>query len=485
MKGEVADSMIKILNMFGYNRLSIMQKSAIWFTFANILNTGLTVITTPIFTRLLTSADIGKYGVYTTWYNIFCTLITLNLAYGMYETLLVDYEEDQYNLTSSLAMLTLIFCFIGLIIFGVFNVQIANILSLDNIYLFVMVMDIFANLMCTFFETSNRFQFNYKKCVLFTVFLSVSRVLLSLFLVIILPTNKLFGRIIGMTIPYLLAGIFLFILFIRQGPCCFKTHYWKTAVRFNIVLVPHYLSSTILSSSDRVMIAKMVNDSKAGIYSICYSCAALMGIFFSAINSVYTPYSYRALRDKKYQELKKNTNVLVSLSTIPALLLVLFSPEAIAIFAPKEYYEGIWMMPPLVLGIYFTFLYYLFSNVEFYYKKSGYVTIATMVGAIVNIGLNYLLIPRIGYFAAAYTTFVGYMLMAIMHYCFYRRVIKEKVYDMKSILKSVIFLIIASFGILIVYPYLVLRIAIFLLLILILRKRIINDVISIISLKNV
>lgn len=463
---------MKLLKTFSYKNLTKIQKSAIWFTFANVLNMGLTVLTTPIFTRILSPSEIGQYSVYTTWYNIFCTLITLNLAYGIYETLLVEHEEDRDNLTSSLATLTFILCLIGLFLFTLFNQELSGLLGLDRIYLYIMIIDIFANLMTNFFETSNRFLYNYKKCVIFSVILSFSRIILSLILTIAIPHNKLLGRVIGMMIPYGLVSLVLFCSFLLKGKEFINVYYWKIAVKFNIILVPHYLSSTILASSDRVMIAKLVNDSKAGIYSICYSCAALMGLFFGAINSVYTPYTYRALRDKNYDELRINTTLLVKMTMFAALLLILFSPEAIKIFAPIEYYEGIYMMPALVVGIYLTFMYYLFSNIEFYYKKNIYVTIATLIGALLNISLNMILIPIFGYFAAAYTTLIGYSVMALLHYNFYRKTLNEKIYDMKKICLYLMNFILLSFTSLFFYPYFLIRLLIGLIILLVAYKNI-------------
>ena len=100
-------------------------------------------------------------------------------------------------------------------------------------------------------------------------------------------------------------------------------------------------------------------------------------------------------------------------------------PEVISIFAPVEYYDAIWIVPPVACAVYFKFLYPLFSTVEFYYEKTGFVMIASCIAAGANIVLNYIFIRIYGYYAAGYTTLFCYILYSLAHYVFQRRVAAE------------------------------------------------------------
>ena len=55
-------------------------KSGVWYTIANFLTSSIGLITTPIFTRILTKSDFGAYNNYTSWLSIFSILLTLNLG---------------------------------------------------------------------------------------------------------------------------------------------------------------------------------------------------------------------------------------------------------------------------------------------------------------------------------------------------------------------------------------------------------------------
>ena len=100
----------------------------------------------------------------------------------------------------------------------------------------------------------------------------------------------------------------------------------------------------------------------------------------------------------------------------------------------KEYTEAIWCIPPIVMGIYFTFCYGLFSTVEFYYGVTKFIALASTVGAVLNVLLNAMFIPIFGYIAAAYTTLACYVMFTIAHYVIMRKATKENIYEIRNML---------------------------------------------------
>ena len=96
---------------------------------------------------------------------------------------------------------------------------------------------------------------------------------------------------------------------------------------------------------------------------------------------------------------------------------------------------------------------------------------ASCVGAVANIVLNYVFIRIFGYHAAGYTTLACYIMFAIAHYAVYRKIIKEKeietIYDIKNIVLISIFVLIAMIAILFTYNYTIIRYSIIALIIVI------------------
>ena len=76
-----------------YSNMSITVKSGIWFTLCNFIQKGISFITIPIFTRIMSTQEYGSYSVYTSWYSLIAIFATLNLSNfvfnkGMVETIL-------------------------------------------------------------------------------------------------------------------------------------------------------------------------------------------------------------------------------------------------------------------------------------------------------------------------------------------------------------------------------------------------------------
>ena len=67
-----------------YKKIPLPVKAGIWFTICNLLQRGISILTVPIFTRLLTPDQYGVYSLYLSWLNILTIFTSLNLYYGVF-----------------------------------------------------------------------------------------------------------------------------------------------------------------------------------------------------------------------------------------------------------------------------------------------------------------------------------------------------------------------------------------------------------------
>ena len=109
------------------------------------------------------------------------------------------------------------------------------------------------------------------------------------------------------------------------------------------------------------------------------------------------------------------------------------APEGVYLLGGEEYLQALPIVPILICGTFFSSFYFIYANIEFLKKKTQFVFPITLVGTLLNIGLNWLLIPKMGYEAAAYTTLIGYAFIAVCHYIVSRIIAKEKVFDIKIV----------------------------------------------------
>lgn len=457
----IRKQIIKYLNT--YKSLPVQVRASFWFLLCAFLQKGISMLTTPIFTRLLTTAEFGQYNVFNSWYQILSPIICLNLYGGVYSQGVVKFEEDRHRFTSSLQGLTFTLAVVWFGIYILLKDFWNALFSLSTLQMVCMVLIIWASSSFCFWSMDQRVEFKYRNLVTLTLASSLMQPVMSIILILICE-DKITARIVGMTLVQLVlfGGTFLYHE-IKGKAFCFKA-YWIYALKFNIPLLPHYLSMVVLSSSDRIMISRMVGNAEAGIYSLAYSVSLVMTMFNQALLQTLEPWIYKKLKEGRAKDIARIAYPVFAFIAAVNILLTLFAPEIIAIFAPGSYRDAIWCIPPISLSCYFMFLYTFFATFEFYYEKTNYIAAASIEGALLNIVLNYIFIVSFGYVAAAYTTLLCYIIFSLMHYCFMSKVCKEflnneQPYNLKVILGISLITLVSGFTIRMTYANTIIRYA--------------------------
>ena len=103
-----------------FNKIPIGVKAAIVYILGSLFSRGLSMITMPIFTRIMTTAEIGTVSIYNSWYSILSVIATLSLTSGGFQSAMKDFpqERDQYEssvltLTSCMAIILSVVYFIN------------------------------------------------------------------------------------------------------------------------------------------------------------------------------------------------------------------------------------------------------------------------------------------------------------------------------------------------------------------------------------
>ncbi len=464
-----------------YKSLSVQARAFVWFLICSFLQKGVSIITTPIFTRIMTTAEYGSYNVFNSWMGILSIIITLQLYSGLFEQGLVKFSSERIIFSSSLQGLTLTLCLGWTGIYLAFRPFWNSLFSLTTVQMLVMIALIWTSAIFRFWSAEQRVTCKYRNLVLITLLVSVLNPCLSVFLVLH-AEDKVTARILGLLISELIGYTGLFFAQMRRGKTFYSSKYWKYSIVFALPLIPHYLAQIVLASSDRIMIQRMVGESEAGIYSLAYAISSVMTLFNTALSQTISPWIYQKIKDKKLEDIRNLSYIAMGFIAALNVMLIALAPEIIHIFAPPSYYEAIWVVPPVATSSYFIFMYDFFAKFEFYYEKKFFIMLASMIGAALNLILNYIFIPIFGYVAAGYTTLACYIAYVIGHYTFMKRVVKEHngdvvVYRPKILLLMSIGFIILGFGFAFSYLNNIVRyslIGVILIVIFIYRKKIIS-----------
>lgn len=415
-----------------YKDSDVVFKASIWFVLVTVVNNAASFLTQPIVNRILSVEEVGIYGVYLTWNSILSILSTFNLCYGVLEVLITKDKADSDNIVSSLSTMSSIIWTVFFALVFIFIDPISALLKLKPIYIVVLALTVWGDAMVQFWCVKKRFFYLYKQYSALMVALFVIKSVLSVTMAYFF-TDRVLGRVLGMCLPPLLAAVVLYISSLKRTGLRGITKYWKRGIKFNIPLIPHYLSSILLASSDKIMIQHLSDETSLGLYSLAYTFSGLALIVFNAVNNAYTPTAYELIREKNYKELSKKTKPIIFIAVAFSILLMLMAPEGVYIIGGKEYLPCLEIIPILVLGIFFSSFYFIFSNIEFVYERTKLVFPITLLGAGLNIVLNYIFIPKVGYGAAAYTTLISYVVVALCHYLATLRIVKRNAYPMGTI----------------------------------------------------
>lgn len=416
-------------------------KSGIWYTIANFITRSIGLLTTPFFARVLTKAEFGGYSNYASWVIILSIFVTLNLE-STFISARHDFEDsfDEYVFSClSLSFLS------GLIWFGAANLfqsRISSFLNLDPVYMNC----IFVYLLClpaiNLYQTRERFLFEYKKTVLISLLVSLGTALLSVILVMLFQ-NKLTGRIIGNTLPTVFVGLVLFVLIATKGKKV-RIAYWKYALPICLPFIPHLLSLNLLNQVDRIMINSIRGEEENALYSMAYTCGSLITLLITSLNGAFAPWLSEKLAEENHQEIMDFSKPYIATVAFFSLGVMLLSPEILHIMGGEKYREAVYVMPPVTVGCFCQFLYIMHVNVEQFKKKTVGMALASISAAGLNYLLNLWLIPRFGYIAAAYTTLVGYLWLALSHMVLVHRLGYAKLYPRRILFATLIVLLVLS-----------------------------------------
>lgn len=399
------------------------KKAGTYYMAGTLVNKGISLITIPIFTRILSTSDYGIVSTYNSWLAIIGIFIGCALYMGI-RLAFLDYTEKIDDVMSTIVTYTIIagctFAGIYAVAAGVFGVGYG--LGLGLICIFHGT----ASMLAEDFSMYLQMRYQYKARTLLLTLPNIISVTIAFFLIKYVMTEDLYmGRILPTAVVYVAVALIIVILVYKKSRCFFNREYLSYCMKISLPLVLHAIALNILGQSDRIMLTSMYSASAAGIYSLIYNYGTAATVVTTGFQGVYDPWLLNNMKNEKYQdinEMSKNYTVLISYAMVG---IIMIGPEVVKILAAESYWEGISIIPPIVLANYIIFVYTFYVGIEHYYKRTTVIALNTIVAAVVNLILNYIFIPEFGYVAAAYTTVAGYVVCLIMHIIYAKKLNKE------------------------------------------------------------
>ncbi|MCD4743367.1 MAG: flippase [Desulfobacteraceae bacterium] len=404
---------------------SLIRDSAI-YTIPAVFSRGLSFFLIPLYTRVLTPADYGTLDLLIIFGNIVNLTIALEVSQGLARYYSDANDETDKMLYASTALWFTISCYtVFLALAWIFSSSLSNIImgqkGFDTIFKIAIVY-IFINGLFYLIQNQFRWELRSKNYVMVSLFVTFVTVCLTVIFIYFLKWG-LEGFLYGM-ISGPLAGSLMSLYFLRKS---FRFRFHSTRLKamllFSIPLVPSGIAVFFNNYIDRLMINHYMSFTDLGLYGIGFRIASIVGIVMVGFQGALTPLIYKHYQDNKTPiELSILFRLFLSFVLILYLGISLFSHEILWIMTTPDYYSASEIVMFLTPAILLSNMYIFAPGIDIE-KKTYLILWITMCSAILNIALNFILIPLYGLSGAAVATlisrcifFITYMILSQKFY---------------------------------------------------------------------
>lgn len=400
--------------------LKLFLENFLFYGGLSMLQKALPFITLPIITSLLPNSE--SYGI-GDMFNLIIFLGSALAILGMYDAIFREYFEKKEDIeykkkvTStglSIVFISSIFIFsIIIILKKIIGVYLFGNSTYDNlIYLSALGVVIISINGIVSIPTRMR---NERKIFFFTgITFPFIGFLITYYFIKIGYTYE--ALIYGFIFSNFISVIVFSILNRRDFKIkMFDKKVAKELFKIGLPLVPTFIIYWVFNSLDKIMIAKMINVSELGIYSVGSKVASVSQLVYTAFTGGWSYFAFSTMKDN--DQVKINSKVFEYLGIISFILFIFIQPfinTIFQIFFEGAYIKGKEVFAYLFLSPLMLMLFQIISNQMIIMKKSYLSTFSLSLGLILNIVLNYILIKNYGIRGAAFSTLLSYILSVIL-----------------------------------------------------------------------
>lgn len=400
--------------IFGKDLVEFLGHSGNYVT-AALLVQGLSVITLPLFTRLLTPADFGILAILASFIAI------LNIIYrmGIQESVMRYYHEVKNDFASFFgSSLLLSLAWAVLLTFLLISTSglLADFFNVPPAIIYIGIAVAFFYVFFGLYEGYLVASKNSRKAAMMAMGVSIITVVVAVLLILQMDAERFYGKAYAILLANILLGVVSIVFILKKSKLTLNSRHIRYALLFGIPLVFHSFSNYLLKSFDVIIINQLVGAEATGLYSVAYKVGLVQAMISLAMLKAWYPLFFEKLNGCLHNDLDRFTSRFASIVYLCAFALILFARELMFLLTDSSFHEALGIIPIIVMAHVFLFLFSIYLNFSLYQKKTSLVALITLVAAGLNIGLNYWLIPRYGYYAAAWTTLVAYLCLFIMHY---------------------------------------------------------------------
>ena len=190
----------------------------------------------------------------------------------------------------------------------------------------------------------------------------------------------------------------------------------RATLRISLPIVAHGLALYLLWSGSRAVLSRVLGPEEAGRFHVAFLVGGLAILVVSAAYNAWAPIVFASPEERRWEALADTTAALHRIAAVLAATSALAAPLVLLVLVPSSYDpDGISPISALVALSVVPFVAYCAGmHVLLWQGRTLVIAAATMLAALVNIGLNFALVPSLELYGSAVATLVAYTLLALL-----------------------------------------------------------------------
>lgn len=382
----------------------------------------------PILTRYLTPQEYGIISVFIVTTSIVVNFVGLNLPAAV-QRIYVDLSSKE--LSHYIGTAFVLICAASIVLLGVFygaRDAISKLTAIPPSWVAVIILVTFCQAIIALLQVIWRMERKAKHFVMFQISMTAANLGLSILFVVGLLWHWQ-GRVLGIVCSAVLFGMISLFLLNSKGyfRFRFKREHARYMLLFSLPLIPHTLSTWIITASDRLFVVNMVGASALGIYSVGYALGQIIQLVQHAFSQAWVPFLFEELKKDRHEIRVKVVKCIYLHHVVIFVLVILLhivAPYFLTFFVGDSFQGASQFVLWVASGYALNGMYRMVIPILNYANKTKFVPIGSVVAAVVNLGLNYILISRNGAIGAAQATFFSFLVFYVITFYFTFRAYK-------------------------------------------------------------
>lgn len=404
------------------SRLRQLVSEAGLYTLGNIVRRSFSVITMPVFTRYLSPSGYGVLAIVGTVQGMLEVLYEMGVSQS--STRFYYDCRDAHQRRTLFGTLLLLSLGIALVLSAVLLIW-GN-LVWDHIapdvafypFIFLAILTVLFGVVPILPRVVFRVENQVPRFFRLSTAQTLLTVALGVTLVVWYPLGPLGPILASCVVAALFAGVYVWYLR-KQVRLAFDWTVARQALSFGLPEVPLRWGSWALKASDRLILQHFTSLSVVGIYSVGYAVGKMPfdlvgnGIHWAMVPFLYTTATQES-DERSRQIFSKVATYNILILAALGVVTMLWSGDLILLLASSRYADADSVVPFVVCASFLEAASNIPSKGLYLQRKTPYLLPLWTIPAVLNVGLNFVLIPRFGMIGAAWSTLVGYVIMMVL-----------------------------------------------------------------------